>query len=249
MSVKDKLKQIAYNESISASATIGTITNYDSINNIADVLTTSNITLNSVPIANAPGIHSSAYQVGDIVYIIFINNSISSPKIISKADEVYAYNSRVKERHLRKGELFDLKIEQLEGDIESPSSSKWIDTDNKSLIKYSKFFLKNSIEDADTEMFSLGKFNGTDVGMYNPKTSSIIKIKDDGTINIFTETNNGIRINPKDKTIEIVGNNLCIDNDNWTISSKNINIKADENISIETKNLKIKAENMEVYDV
>lgn len=245
MGVKDKIQQIAYNESLKTGVTIATVLSYDFLNNIAKIVTNTNIIIDNVPIANIPGIHQSSLQPNDTVYVIFVNNSISNPKIISKADELYAYNSRVRERHLRKGEL-SVQLNDEEGEIQYPSSSKWIETDNKKANKYGGFYDMNAIEDADTEMYSLGKFNGEDVGIYNPKTSSLIKIKDDGTINIFTETNNGIRISPKDNTIEILGNNLCIDNDNWTISSRNINIKANESLSIETKNLKINADNMEV---
>lgn len=245
MGIQDKIKEIAYKENLKTNITIGTVLRYDSLNNLADVYTNTNLHLKNVPIENIPGIHFANIQPNDTVYIVFVDNSISHPKIIAKADEVYAYNTRVKERHLRKGELI-VSQKEVEGEIETPSANTWIDPENKNNIKYGFYFDKNSIEDADKEMYSQGNFTGQDVGMYSPTASSIVKIKEDGSINIFTETNTGIRINPKDKTIEILGNNLYTNADNWSIISNNIHIQADDTVSIKAKNLKINTDSMEV---
>ena len=241
MSIQDKIKEIASKENRKTDITLGTVLRYDSLNNLADVYTDTNLHLKNVPIESIPGIHFANIQPNDKVYIVFTDNLISHPKIISKADEAYAYNTRVKERHLRKGELIvNQKI--ADGEIETPSANTWIDPENKNNLKYGFYFDKNAIEDADAEMYSQGNFNGQDVGLYSPTSSSIIKIKEDGTINIFTETNTGIRINPKDKTIEILGNNVCTNADNWSIISNNINLKANNTISIKAKKIKLDVE-------
>ena len=243
MDIRNKIKDIA--RDFKTDITIGTVTSFDALNNIADVYIDTDLHLNNVPIITTPGFHCSNLKQGDIVYIIFTNNSVAHPKIIGKGDEMYAYDTRVKERHLRKGDLIVSQVEK-DGEITTPSSSTWLDQKNTNSIKYGRFFGLNSIEDADKELFSQGNFVGQDVGIYSPTTSSIIKIKEDGSINIFTETNNGIRIDPTNKTIEFLGNNMYVKSNNWTVKSNNVNIEADDTISIKSKHLKIEVDNYEM---
>ena len=242
--LKDKIKEEAKNRK--TDITIGTIVDFDYVNNLAKVYVNTNMTLNNVPIMTIEGYHAYLHE-GDNVYIIFTDNMVSNPKIIGKAEELYAYNTRIKERHLRKGDLVVDQILQ-DGEIISPSCESWIDENNDKALKYGRFIDLNSIEDADKEMFSQGTFEERDIGMYNPDSSSIIKLKKDGTINIFTATNNGISINPQNKTIKLLCNNLNIDSNNWTIESNNINIRAKNKLSIETKTLEVKADEYKVGD-
>lgn len=227
----------------------GTVIRYDSINNLADVYIESlssggSTNLSDVPIQiSSKGVHASGLKVNDIVYVQFANNSLFQPKIVGIADEVYAYNTRIKERHLRKGEL-TVTQEVLEGDITKPSVETWIDDENTHLSKTSEFYTQNAISDADDLMFSKGNFNGQDVGIYNPVSSSLIKITDDGVINIFVETNTGIKINPNNKTIEILGNNVCTKTENWSVITNSIDIKASDKITITARELELNVDNI-----
>ena len=88
-------------------------------------------------------------------------------------------------------------------------------------------------------MYSKGNFNGQDIGIYNPVSSSVIKIADNGVINIFVETNTGIKIDPTNKTIEILGNNVCTKTENWSVITNSINIKASDKITITARELEL----------
>lgn len=227
----------------------GTVTRYDATNNLADVYIESlssggSTSLTDVPIQiSSKGVHASGLKVNDIVYVQFANNSLFQPKIVGIADEVYAYNTRIKERHLRKGEL-TVTQETLEGDIRKPSIETWIDVDNTSVLKTGEYSNSNAISDADKLMFSKGNFNGQDVGLYNPVSSSLVKITDDGVINIFVETNTGIKINPNNKTIEILGNNVCTKTENWSVITNSIEIKANDKITLTARELELNVDNI-----
>lgn len=227
----------------------GTVIRYDSTNNLADVYIESlssggSTNLSDVPIQiSSKGVHASGLKVKDIVYVQFANNSLFQPKIVGIADEVYAYNTRIKERHLRKGEL-TVAQETLDGEITTPSVKTWIDDENTHLSKTSEFYTQNAISDADNLMFSKGNFNGQDVGIYNPVSSSVVKITDDGVINIFVETNTGIKINPNNKTIEILGNNVCTKTENWSVITNSIDIKASDKITITARELELNVDNI-----
>lgn len=245
MSIVQKISECVQTSNMSnINLAKGVVIKYDSTNNLADVYIESvssseNINLNDVPIQiSSKGIHQSGLKINDIVYVQFANNSMFQPKIVGIADEVYAYNTRIKERHLRKGEL-TVTQEALEGDITVPSLKTWIDNDNTYLSKTGEFYTKNAISDADDLMFSKGNFNGEDVGIYNPVSSSLVKITDDGIINIFVETNTGIKINPSNKTIEILGNNVCTKAEKWSVITNSIEIKAKDKITLTAGELEL----------
>ncbi|WP_238918135.1 hypothetical protein [Clostridium sp. YIM B02555] len=250
MSIVNKISETVQNTTRSNINLVkGTVVNYDSTNNLADVYIDSlssggDTTLTDVPIQiSSKGVHSSGLSINDIVYIQFANSSLFQPKIVGIADEVYAYNTRIKERHLRKGEL-TVNQDTLDGEITSPSCKTWIDNDNIHLAKTGEFFNQNAIDNADKLMFSKGNFNGQDIGIYNPVSSSVIKITDNGVINIFVETNTGIKIDPTNKTIEILGNNVCTKTENWSVITNSIDIKARDKITITARELELNVDNI-----
>lgn len=49
-------------------------------------------------------------------------------------------------------------------------------------------------------------FSSEEVGFVHPFTSSVVKLKDNGMIDIFAATNQGIRIDPKTKTVNFFAN-------------------------------------------
>lgn len=223
----------------------GQILKYDSVNNLADVcLGMASIgnkqILYNVPIQIAAnGIHQSSFQEGDYVYIQFNNNSIFQPKIIGKADELYATHTRKEEKHLKQGYLH-VTQEYIDEEI-TPSSSQWIETDNSNKSKYIKYKDTNPLDDMAQKINSQGYFQDKEVGMYNPTSSSIIKVKDNGNIDIFVESNVGIRIDAENKTVEILGNQTT-KSTKWTVLSNNVEIMADERINIKTKEFIIEAD-------
>ena len=50
-------------------------------------------------------------------------------------------------------------------------------------------------------------FVGNEPGLYHPVTSSLIKLRNNGMIDIFAGTNQGIRIDPKTKSVNFFANN------------------------------------------
>lgn len=250
MSIANKISESAQNATKSNINLVkGTVISYDSTNNLADVYIDSlssggSTTVTDVPIQiSSKGVHASGLSVNDIVYVQFANSSLFQPKIVGIADEVYAYNTRIKERHLRKGEL-TVSQDTLDGEITSPSCETWIDNDNTSLIKTGEYSNENPITDANNLMYSKGKFNGQDIGIYNPVSSSLVKITDDGVINIFVETNTGIKIDPSNKTIEILGNNVCTKTENWSVITNSIDIKASDKVTITARELELNVDNI-----
>lgn len=65
---------------------------------------------------------------------------------------------------------------------------------------------KNStpVDDMRKKIIKAPLYDGEDVGIYHPDNSSIVKIKDNGCIDIFTATNQGIRIDPVKRTINVM---------------------------------------------
>jgi hypothetical protein len=118
--------------------------------------------------------------------------------------------------------------------------------------------------DAISESFSKTRseaMNNVDLQKYpltsepaliHPDNSSVIKIRETGTIDIFVGTDNGIRINPNDKSITFLANTYGAKSmnrkeivmrdssqsigGNWTVNvSGNINLSADGSISIKAR--------------
>lgn len=201
------------------------------------------ITLKNVPIQlSGVGVHSAALEEGDMVYVQFNNNSIFQPKIIGFADERYSVNTKKKEKHTRKGALIS-SVKEIKGDI-NPSSERWIDVNNKN-DKYVSYRYSNPIEDISKSISEKGYFNNSEVGLYNPVSSSIIKLKDDGVIDIFTSTNVGVRINPSNRTIEMFGD-VSTKSNNWSVLSNNIEVTASEKLSIKAKEIDVTSDKITV---
>lgn len=93
-------------------------------------------------------------------------------------------------------------------------------------------------------------FSNNEVGLYNKCCTSIVKLKDDGVIDIFTGTNQGIRIDPNRRCnnfFSINENHYLINavfniEDTFAISSKKKVIITSNNINIDTKSFDIKCD-------
>lgn len=218
----------------------GDVVSYNAAHNVADVFIPSiidgnGLTLKEVPVQIAGvGLHQSSLKQGDRVYIQFNNGSIFQPKILGKADELYATHTAKEEVHLRKG---DLTVSQTmeEGEITS-SSSNWLDSENEDIFKYESYRMKSGMDNVSNKIMNKGKFVNQDVGLYNPVSSSVVKIKDNGEIDIFVSTNVGVKINPQNKTIEILGD-VTTKSNNWSVLSNNVEIKAKEKIILNAESI------------
>lgn len=224
---------------------VAQVLEYNPTHNVADIFigTTKdggNLRLDQVPVQiSNVGIHQSALQIGDRVYVQFANGSMYQPKIVGKADELYATHTKLREYHLRQGEL-QVYQEKEDGQIQ-PSSETWVDSANTNTFKYSNYRHLNPIQDISEKYESIGNYKNQEIGMYNPASSSLIKILDDGSINIFTDVNNGIRINHLNRTIEFFGN-ITTNSKNWSVLSNNIEIVAKEKINIKAPELNLDVE-------
>lgn len=71
-------------------------------------------------------------------------------------------------------------------------------------------------------------FTEDEPGLYHPSTSSVIKLRNNGMIDIFVGTNQGIRIDPNTKTL-----NMFTNNEKHHIG--NMNVWANESVSFDVK--------------
>lgn len=243
MGFKDTLIKNVINPATSQIFTnsIGKIITYDEILNKANVLVSSSgsyTTLEDVPVQlSGKGVFSSKLKQDDLVYIQYNNGSIFQPKIVGFADEDYSSNTRESSKHMRKGTLLDT-VEEKDGEVVSRSSRR-IDTDTVP-YKHEAFQDASALDIMAEKTESLGYFNDGEIGLFHPDVSSLVKLKDNGDIDIFTGTNIGIRINKQKKTIEMFGDSSTI-SDNWKVLSKSVTVISENNIDIDCKRLNIKS--------
>lgn len=228
------------------SAVKGQIIRYYEEDNTADVYVStlggvaSYDILNWVPIQiPSSGLHQSPVKQGDYVYVQFNNNSIYQPQITGKCDDEYSTNTKASEKHLRKGALVVSQTE-MDGELK-PSCESWVEPQNTNSFKYSSYSNYNAGDIMAKKIKSRGEFKGQEVGLYNPISSSIVKVQDDGTIDIFSSTNTGVRINPNSKTVEILGNTTTKSNI-WSVISNSVEISASDKVSIKAKEISFEAD-------
>lgn len=218
------------------------------------------IELDNVPVQlGTGGVHSAGPFVGDQVWVSFVNKSLMHPKIVSLCDEKYVINTRNKLTHTRKGsylpEQFNSYKEynpNINFDDINPISDDWIDYDNTDSSKYAEY-TSDPVSDLITQMSNISNYNTEEPGITHPLNSSTMKIKNNGAIDVFVSTNQGVRIDPQTKTISIFGieekhhvtNLYKFVDENINTESKELNIK-NKNTSIETDQLNI---NSNVWNV
>lgn len=101
--------------------------------------------------------------------------------------------------------------------------------------------------------------------LIHPHTTSVIKMRDNGAIDIFVGNDNGIRLDPNNRSISILANSSyekihqerkSIGRDsvqdiggNWTVKVKgNLTFTSEGTIHLDGKNVKITAEGREVFE-
>lgn len=60
------------------------------------------------------------------------------------------------------------------------------------------------VKDIETMLVDTPVFSNEEVGLFHPSNSAVVKIRENGCIDIFTATNQGIRIDSSKSTINIV---------------------------------------------
>lgn len=246
MSFKDKLINdvIKPHSSQNLSNSIGKIIEIDEKYNKAKVLVSSSgafTVLEDVPIQlSGKGMVTSKLEEDDLVYVQYNSGSVFQPKIVGFADEDYNNNTREKTKHTRKGTLLNV-IEEREGELK-PRAYRRVDKDSDS-YKHSEYMNVSPTEAIGDKIESIGYFNNYELGLFHPILSSVVKLKDNGDIDIFTGTNVGIRINREKKTIQTFGDSLTL-SDNWKVLSNNVTVIAEETVNIECDTLKLKTENI-----
>lgn len=247
MAFKDTLinKVVKPHTSQMFSNSIGKVISYDEKHNRADVLVSSSgsfTTLEGVPLQlSGRGIMTSKLQIDDLVYIQYNNGSVFQPKIVGFADEDYSNKTREKSKHLRKGSLLSTFKER--DDELKPRVKSRIDNNSDS-FKHFEYRELSAVDTLVDKVENIGYFNNQELGLFHPILSSLVKLKDNGDIDIFTGTNVGIRVNRKERTIEFFGDNSTIC-DNWKVLSSYVTVIAKESMNIECKKLNLDAE--EIY--
>jgi len=101
--------------------------------------------------------------------------------------------------------------------------------DNKKLIElYLGNSKDNPIDKITKALKDVCYYNETEVGLYHPTNSSLIKIRDNGVIDIFVSTNQGLRIDPSTHSINFFSNNE-------KHTSGNVNYWIEENMDLDIK--------------
>lgn len=216
------------------------------------------IKLENVPIQiGNGGMHSAGPLVGDQVWVTFINNSPLLPKIVSLCDENYEVNTREKTRHLRKGAFLPDSICDRSDykntstvTTDTPTINDWIDDTNTDINKYINYKDTNPMDELVDATSYAAYYNTEEPGITHPANSSTIKVKNNGMIDIFVSTNQGIRIDPSTKTVNFICNSekhhvsdlsVFASNSVNIDSAKDLNLKSDK-ISINATSADIKVD-------
>lgn len=233
---------------------IARVIDYDKTTNTAKIAFKNPKNVGIMELENVPsflhkGVVTPNLQPGDSVYVMFVNGSIMQPYITGVLEKGYVYNTRLKERHRRKGSYITDNVysdtELIKYNDKSGVDS-WIDDTNGDITKYYTHAKNEPISDCILDINSIGFFEDGEVGMYHPEISSIVKLKNNGSIDIFTSSNVGIRINPNEKSIRFFSDNLNFNCDKWYIESDEFNFKGKNfNIDADTINLKGREVNIE----
>jgi len=199
-----------------ASNTIGTIVKYSQKTNSADVKYThpnskSETLATNVKIKIDNGFCTAGPFPGDKVAISFYENNPSSPIIDKIIDNNFVENTfNDKYGHEKQGSFYPFKPD------DNANASNYKDVKEKPNIENYNNKNKNSkriynvekqpIKSILKKIEMVDKFHEAELGMVHPFNHSHIHIRDNGIIDVFTETNNGLRIDPIEQSINQFAN-------------------------------------------
>lgn len=228
------------------STLIGVVHSYDRVSNKASIEMRSSgktTILNDIPVMlHGRGIISESLKQGDVVYISCVNDSLFNAKIIGIADDNgdISINEETK-KYSNRGEYI-CDVQKIDQEIKTRVGNRYSEVQYHDTVQS---FLNNdysvTIENAYK---NVGTYSNFDVGLINPTSKSIVKLYDDGIIDIFTAGDIGVRINPHSKEIKFFGDSYTNSN-NWSVISNNVKIQSDK-IQIETKEININSDRITI---
>lgn len=201
------------------------VVNYDNLRNMATIRFQEPngrgvMQVDNVPVNFNAGIKTTSLKNGDTVIVDFLNNSALTPRIVSLIDETYESTTRNDYTHLMQGGLMPCIKECYTNTVENPMiNDLTVENEIVDIMNFKRYDLEKEIYKFGV---NVGNYKDKDIGITNPYNKSTIIVKENGSIEIFTETNNGIIINPNDNSISINTINLNIDANNITINGKKI---------------------------
>lgn len=266
MSLRDKIKREIVDPSISSIVTSakGVIMEYNHISNLAIVkirnpLKQGVLTYSNLPLPNScPGISVGGPYRGDKVLLQFTSAGLKNPKIVGIVEDEYEQNIREDRiKHIHQGTYLPDGLSLLE-------KTDGITSDM--VFDYYMFEGENErrniqpIKELNDSVKELPYYDLSEVGLTHPKNKTTVKIKDDGSLDLFTWINQGVRINPIQKTIlalsdyikilsykllkleskdkvEIIGRTIENISDFNIVSCSDMTVKSD-NITIDSGNSK-----------
>ena len=108
-----------------------------------------------------------------------------------------------------------------------------------------------------TALANASNYTAAECGLVHPLKSSMVKLRDNGCIDIFVGTDNGIRIDPENKSINIIGSALkehigtlhswisesaVIEvTGPWTLKAIDINVEASKSINLKGLDINLAA--------
>lgn len=221
--IKDALrKEIGQNNLQQFSDTTATILEYDIVSNTATIRFMNPngegmMLRKNVHVSNTMGgVTGSGFYPGQLCNISFIKNNIYNPVITGMVTNNYKLKTCSDEGAF----LVDNFILDIEEPKEiTPMIESWIDKENENVEKYNNdlgnYTNVDAFRKANDAVHALDKYSPQEQGITHLDTKSTIKFKENGDIDIFVAGNLGIRISPKDKSINIHGtvkvNNKIID--------------------------------------
>lgn len=250
--IKDKiLEKIKSNDQDKYSTHIGKITKLYNYTNCVDVLLDdTNIKIENIPLPIiGNGIKLISPRINDKVIVSFGNNNILQGKIVSYVDEEYYSNTMHKNTHISSGN-YNNYIDYNSIDIKElakPLNEYLIDNNNTDELKYSDYVKKEPIASLILECSTINNFDNNELGLIHEENKSIIKIKKDGSIDIFTSENNGLNISPITNTITILSDNVNSHSNQWSVQSQKINFNCEDFI-VNSKNIVLNSNNIELQN-
>ena len=175
------------------------------------------VTLKGVPVEIASlGLASAGPFPGDQVYVSFLNNNPTLPRIIGRADGDYKYYSRKLYEHPRSGAYMPLQYtssnltssnnapteggetneEKKEPTLPSKSYTSYIAVgtqQTKAKYLVASTFSAASFEDQSSQF---ANYLLAEVGLTHPGTESSVKLYNNGVIDVFACTDLGMRVDP-----------------------------------------------------
>lgn len=199
-----------------SSNTIGRIINYSQETNLADIKYThpnskSETLATDIKVKLDNGFCTAGPFPGDLVSISFYENNPSNPIIERVLDNDFKENTfNEKYSHDKQGSFYPFKPDDnfnatnYEDIKEKPNINNYNNkTENSKRIYNTE---KQPIELMKKKLEMVDKFYEAEVGMVHPFNHSHIHVRDNGIIDVFAETNNGIRIDPIEQSINYYSN-------------------------------------------